>query len=57
MQPFMALVEQAMTREPYASGTRVCWIVDHAACQRSNQGADRVLQRRQQHPAASSRAI
>jgi hypothetical protein len=36
MQPFMALVEQAMTRESYASGTRVFWIVDHAACQRSN---------------------
>jgi hypothetical protein len=43
MQPFMALAEQATTRESYASGTRVFWIVDHAACQRSNQGADRVL--------------
>jgi hypothetical protein len=43
MQPFMALVEPAMTRESYAPGNWVFWIVDHAACQRSNQGADRVL--------------
>jgi hypothetical protein len=29
IEPFMALVEQVMTREPYASATRVFWIVDN----------------------------
>jgi hypothetical protein len=30
----MALVEQVMTREPYASATRVFWIVDNGSSHR-----------------------
>jgi hypothetical protein len=34
IKPFMALVTQVMTREPYASATRVFWIVVNGSSHR-----------------------
>jgi transposase len=43
--PFMALVTQVMTQEPYASATRVCWIVDNGSSHRGNTAIDRLAKR------------
>lgn len=40
--PFMALVEQVMTQEPYASAKRVFWIVDNGSSHRGKKAADRL---------------
>jgi ferredoxin-NADP reductase len=42
IEPFMALVEQVMTRDPYASATRVFWIVDNGSSHRSQAAIDRL---------------
>jgi hypothetical protein len=41
----MALVEQVMTREPYASATRVFWIVDNGSSHRGQAAIDRLAKR------------
>lgn len=43
--PFMALVEQVMTCEPYASATRVFWIVDNGSSHRGQAAIDRLTRR------------
>jgi hypothetical protein len=43
--PFMALVEQVMTREPYASAKRVSWIVDNGSSHRGKKAINRLAQR------------
>lgn len=43
--PFMALVEQVMTQEPYASARRVFWIVDNGSSHRSQAAIDRLAKR------------
>jgi hypothetical protein len=45
IKPFMALVEQIMTREPYASATRVFWIVDNGSSHRGQAAVDRLAKR------------
>ncbi|CAI7975198.1 transposase [Frankia sp. Hr75.2] len=40
--PFMNLVTQVMTREPYASATRVFWIVDNGSSHRGNAAIRRL---------------
>jgi hypothetical protein len=40
--PFMALVEQVMTSEPYASAKRVFWIVDNGSSHRGQAAIDRL---------------
>ncbi|MFE9181561.1 IS630 family transposase [Streptomyces sp. NPDC007126] len=40
--PFMALVEQVMTTEPYASARRVFWIVDNGSSHRGKKTIDRL---------------
>jgi hypothetical protein len=45
IKPFMALVEQVMTREPYASATRVFWIVDNGSSHRGQAAIDRLAKR------------
>jgi transposase len=45
INPFMALVEQVMTREPYASATRVFWIVDNGSSHRGNAAVNRLAKR------------
>jgi transposase len=40
--PFMALVEQVMTQEPYASAKRVFWIVDNGSSHRGKKAIDRL---------------
>ncbi|WP_241989981.1 MULTISPECIES: IS630 family transposase [unclassified Streptomyces] len=40
--PFMNLVTQVMTREPYASAKRVFWIVDNGSSHRGKKAADRL---------------
>jgi transposase len=40
--PFMDLVEQVMTQEPYASATRVFWVVDNGSSHRGKAAADRL---------------
>lgn len=40
--PFMTLVEQAMTVEPYASARRVFWVVDNGSSHRGKAAADRL---------------
>ncbi|HEY2764632.1 MAG TPA: IS630 family transposase [Pseudonocardiaceae bacterium] len=45
IKPFMALVEQVMTTEPYASATRVFWIVDNGSSHRGQAAIDRLAQR------------
>ena len=42
IQPFMALVAQVMTQEPYASAKRVFWIVDNGSSHRGRKAADRL---------------
>ncbi len=43
--PFMALVEQVMTCEPYASAKRVFWIVDNGSSHRGKKAIDRLAAR------------
>ncbi|MEU8110576.1 IS630 family transposase, partial [Nonomuraea muscovyensis] len=43
--PFMDLVEQVMTQEPYASATRVFWVVDNGSSHRGKAAADRLAER------------
>ncbi|WJY54439.1 transposase [Streptomyces chengbuensis] len=40
--PFMNLVTQVMSREPYASARRVFWIVDNGSSHRGKNAADRL---------------
>ena len=43
--PFEALVDQVMTQEPYASATRVFWVVDNGSSHRGQAAIDRLAQR------------
>jgi hypothetical protein len=43
--PFMALVEQVMAAEPYASAKRVFWIVDNGSSHRGKAAIDRLAER------------
>jgi len=43
--PFMALVEQVMTQEPYAGAKRVFWIVDNGSSHRGKKAIDRMAAR------------
>lgn len=43
--PFMNLVEQVMTQEPYASAKRVFWIVDNGSSHRGKKAIDRLTSR------------
>jgi DDE superfamily endonuclease len=43
--PFMALVEQVMTTEPYASAKRVFWVVDNGSSHRGQAAIDRLATR------------
>ncbi|GAA3628892.1 IS630-like element ISMsm5 family transposase [Nonomuraea rosea] len=43
--PFMDLVEQVMTQEPYASARRVFWVVDNGSSHRGKAAADRLTAR------------
>jgi transposase len=43
--PFMALVEQVMTAEPYASAKRVFWVVDNGSSHRGQAAIDRLARR------------
>jgi hypothetical protein len=43
--PFMALVEQIMPTEPYASAKRVFWIVDNGSSHRGQAAIDRLAKR------------
>ena len=45
IEPFMALVEQVMTTEPYASAKRVFWVVDNGSSHRGQAAIDRLAQR------------
>ncbi len=45
IEPFMALVEQVMTQEPYASATRVFWVVDNGSSHRGQAAIDRLTRR------------
>jgi transposase len=45
IEPFMALVEQVMTQQPYASAKRVFWIVDNGSSHRGKAAADRLAKR------------
>ncbi|MFJ1596888.1 transposase [Streptomyces sp. NPDC088261] len=40
--PFMALVEQVMTQEPYAGARRVFWILDNGSSHRGKKAIDRL---------------
>ncbi|MEU3480853.1 IS630 family transposase [Streptomyces sp. NPDC033754] len=42
IDPFMALVTQVMTQEPYASAKRVFWIVDNGSSHRGKKATDRL---------------
>ena len=41
----MALVEQVMTRKPYASAKRVFWVVDNWSSHRGQAAIDRLARR------------
>ncbi|HEV8556502.1 MAG TPA: IS630 family transposase [Actinophytocola sp.] len=43
--PFMALVEDVMSTEPYASAKRVFWIVDNGSSHRGKKAIDRLAAR------------
>jgi transposase len=43
--PFMELVEEVMTREPYASARRVFWVVDNGSSHRGQAAIDRLTKR------------
>ncbi|MFE7394182.1 IS630 family transposase, partial [Streptomyces sp. NPDC057582] len=40
--PFMALVDQVMAQEPYASAKRVFWVVDNGSSHRGKKATDRL---------------
>ncbi|WP_327271983.1 transposase [Streptomyces sp. NBC_01224] len=42
IEPFMNLVTQVMTQEPYASAKRVFWIVDNGSSRRGKKATDRL---------------
>jgi transposase len=42
IEPFMNLVTQVMTQEPYASAKRVFWIVDNGSSHRGQKAVDRL---------------
>ena len=42
INPFMALVAQVMTQEPYACARRVFWVVDNGSSHRGDNAADRL---------------
>src|SRR5262249_21213010 len=42
--PFGRLVDQVLAEEPYRSGARLCWIVDHGASQRGAAATKRLDQ-------------
>jgi hypothetical protein len=42
IEPFGRLVEQVMTREPYASAPRVFWIVDNGSSHRGQRSVERL---------------
>jgi transposase len=42
IDPFMNLVTQVMTQEPYANAKRVFWIVDNGSSHRGQKAADRL---------------
>jgi hypothetical protein len=45
IEPFGRLVEQVMTKEPYASARRVFWVVDNGSSHRGQSAVDRMNQR------------
>jgi transposase len=45
IDPFMELVEEVMTQEPYASAKRVFWIVDNGSSHRGQTAIDRLAAR------------
>jgi transposase len=45
IKPFMALVAQVMTTEPYVSAKRVFWVVDNGSSHRGQAAIDRLAQR------------
>ena len=45
IEPFMTLVEQVMTQEPYASAKRVFWVVDNGSSHRGQAAIDRLEDR------------
>ncbi len=45
IKPFEALVEQVMTRQPYASAKRVFWVVDNGSSHRGQASVERMAQR------------
>jgi DDE superfamily endonuclease len=45
IEPFMTLVEQVMTQEPYASAKRVFWVVDNGSSHRGQAAVDRLAKR------------
>ncbi|MCA1835441.1 MAG: IS630 family transposase [Actinobacteria bacterium] len=45
IMPFMTLVEQVMTQEPYASAKRVFWVVDNGSSHRGQASIDRLAKR------------
>lgn len=42
IDPFMSLVVQVMTQEPYASARRVFWVVDNGSSHRGKRAAERL---------------
>lgn len=44
IDPFMELVEEVMTREPYTSARRVFWVVDNGSSHRRQAAIDRLAQ-------------
>ena len=42
IEPFRRLVDDVMTREPYASARRVFWVVDNGSSHRGQAAADRL---------------
>jgi DDE superfamily endonuclease len=45
IDPFMELVDEVMTQEPYASATRVFWVVDNGSSHRGQAAIDRLHER------------
>jgi transposase len=45
IDPFMELVDEVMTQEPYASAKRVFWIVDNGSSHRGQAAIDRLTKR------------
>jgi transposase len=45
IKPFMALVEQVMTQQPYASAKRVFWVVDNGSSHRGQKAISRLAAR------------